>query len=80
MKKNNFYALFIKQYIFFTIVVMILLFMFYQIELQLEKNVLKIPDRNRKIGQLTELKNNEFDQLKIQKLFGTSGYFEILDL
>jgi len=53
--------------------------MFYQIELQLEKNVLKIPDRNRKIGQLTELKNNEFDQLKIQKLFGTSGYFEILD-
>lgn len=78
-KSGSFFALLIKQYIIFTLVVVILIYSLIIIEKQIENTILRYPRIDRPLGQQELILAGKYKQLKMKKMLGTDGYFEVLD-
>lgn len=76
---SNFSTLLIKQYMIFTLVVIMLIFILISIENQIESRILNSPRIDRPLGQQELILEGKYKQLKMKKLLGTDGYFEVLD-
>ena len=69
----------IKNYIVFTLVLLILIMVVYLLELKVEEISVQRPRVNQPIGNQELLRAGEYEKLNLRKLLGTAGYFEILD-
>ena len=78
-KDKSLYVLLIKNYVVFTLVMAILMLVLYFAEGWAERRILQPPRRNGALGGQNLLLSGEFEKLSMEKLLGTSGYFEILD-
>lgn len=78
-KEKSLYALLIKNYIIFTLVLIFLILGVYILEMKAEEIIIQRPRVNQPIGKQEFLKAGEYEKLNLGKLLGTEGYFEILD-
>ncbi len=78
-KDKSLYVLLIKNYLIFSLVMVVLMVLIYFLEGYTEEKIIQSPRRDRPIGGLQLLEDGEYEKLSMKKLLGTSGYFEILD-
>ncbi len=78
-KEKSLYVLLIKNYIIFTLVMAILMFMLYFAEAWVEEKIIQPPRTDAPIGSEELLQKGDYEHLSMKKLLGTSGHFEVLD-
>ena len=78
-KDKSLYVLLIKNYIIFTLVMAALMLVLYFAEGWAEQQIIQPPRREGPLGGIRLLLAGEYEKLSMEKLLGTSGYFEILN-
>ncbi|MGN0376750.1 MAG: ATP-binding protein [Suilimivivens sp.] len=78
-KEKSLYALLIKNYIVFTLVLILLILGIYFLEIAVEASIIQQPRINKPIGEQELLLAGQYEKLNLKKLLGTAGYFEVLD-
>lgn len=78
-KDKSLYMLLIKNYLIFSLVMVVLMALIYFLEAYAEYRIIQSPRSDRPLGKTELLKEGEYEKLSMNKLLGTSGYFEILD-
>ncbi len=78
-KDKSLYVLLIKNYVIFTLVMATLMLLLYLAETWAERQIVQPLRREEPLGGRSLLLSGEYDKLSMEKLLGTSGYFEILD-
>ncbi|MGN1180239.1 MAG: ATP-binding protein [Suilimivivens sp.] len=78
-KEKSLYVLLIKNYIIFTLVLVLLMLGIYFLEVAVLESITQKPKVNRPIGEQELLKTGQYEKLNLKKLLGSTGYFEILD-
>ena len=78
-KEKSLYAFLIKNYIVFTLVLILLILGIYFLEIKVEESIILQPRINKPIGGQALLKSGEYEKLNLKVLLGSAGYFEILD-
>lgn len=78
-KEKSLYVLLIKNYVLFTLTMAILMLVLYFAQAWAEQQIIKPPRRQEPLGGQSLLLAGEFQKLSMEKLLGSSGYFEILD-
>ena len=76
---KSLYVLLIKNYLIFSLVMVVLMVLIYFLEEAAEKRILQSPRNDGEIGGMQLLEAGEYEKLDMKKLLGTSGYFEILN-
>lgn len=78
-KDKSLYVLLIKNYVIFTLVMALLMLVVYFFEAWAEERIIQSPRTDRPLGGQELLRAGNYEKLSMEKLLGTSGYFEILD-
>lgn len=78
-RDRSLYALLIKNYIIYTLVMVGLMMIIYFARVLAEKTIIQAPRVNRPLGGRELLERGEYEALTLKKLLGTQGSFEILD-
>ena len=78
-KDRSLYVLLIKNYIIYTLVMVVLMMLIYFGRVFVEKTIIQPPKMNRPLGGRELLESGEYESLTLKKLLGSEGGFEILD-
>ena len=79
-RDRSLYVLLIKNYIIYTLVIVVLMMVIYFGRVLVENTIIQAPRVNRPLGGIELLERGEYENLTLKKLLGTQGSFEILDL
>lgn len=78
-KEKSLYMLLAKNYIIFTLVMALFMFVLHFAETWMEERIIQPPITDKSVGGQELLKAGEYEKLTMKKLLGTSGEFEVLD-
>lgn len=78
-KDRSLYILLIKNYIIYTLVMVLLMLGIYFFELLVEESIIQSPKVHKPLGGQELLKAGEYEKLDLKELLGSTGYFEVLD-
>lgn len=78
-KDRSLYILLIKNYIIYTLVMVLLMLGIYFFELLVEESIIQSPRVHKSLGGQELLKAGEYEELDLKELLGSTGYFEVLD-
>ncbi len=77
--EKSLYTLLVKSYFIFSLVLVVLMVVLYFLQKIAEDRIMQPPRSDGKLGGMEQLLAGEYQNLNMQKLLGTSGYFEILN-
>ena len=78
-KNNKFSFLLVKQYIIFTMTVVLLIAILSTLERYMEDQILRYPQFDTLLLYQDEIENEKFDKLTVKKLLRTEGFLEVLN-
>lgn len=78
-RDRSLYVLLIKNYIIFSLVMVLIMVMLTFLKLFAEKSIIQSPRVDRPLGGQEALLAGEYEKLSLKKLLGAAGFIEVLD-